>query len=566
MSVLPLLQDLDLSRFEHIIGKLGEDCTQNYILNLGRELVEERDMVKIIEVGAQVLIRLIQNQYVKIEKVDRGQKIIPLIPYEQTKEAMKKAYPIRTEKHINNVNPYNFKLGDKHYNLVLHNEWKAPINSNNLNVLMKLNNIEFEVTSDYSEYKRTPKNVEALNDINYQQETQLFKETQQEWNKKSIYFFHQFDSRGRIYSKGYTLNYQGDKYSKCAIDLAHARFLNDKGYKWLIRDIANQYGMDKSSFAEKDDWGEANKDFIYNTAKKDIIHPEADDPVRLIKACKALVKAESGKPINYLTGIDATASGISIMSLLARDLKGCRYTNLLEDENRYDIYTEVTKELMEFSTKPKSIERMKKARAEVKKAVMIYFYNGRKKVTDLFRGDAKWIAIFEEVVAKTCKGAYETMQLLNETFIKAKDRPYLMWQLPDGFMAITPQWDKRFHRISNLYFTSTITYEVVAPNEKYNKRGYAPNVVHSIDGFICREMIRRLKSEMITTHDCFYTHPNDCDDVISNYKNILQEINDGQYSNILENIISDTAGVRLENPFKSRQPIPDINNAIHSLC
>ena len=65
----------------------------------------------------------------------------------------------------------------------------------------------------------------------------------------------------------------------------------------------------------------------------------------------------------------------------------------------------------------------------------------------------------------------------------------------------------------------------------------AANIIHSIDGYIMREMVRMSKEqgfEMVGVHDSFYCCPNHMQKVRENYLYILMKIAD---SNLLENII-----------------------------
>ena len=86
-----------------------------------------------------------------------------------------------------------------------------------------------------------------------------------------------------------------------------------------------------------------------------------------------------------------------------------------------------------------------------------------------------------------------------------------------------------------------------------------------IDAWVCREIIRRCDFEVSPIHDSFYTHPNNIHKVRQVYQEILQEINDGKHSNLLENILSDIYGYKVSNPFKDKEPLEDIRNSYYCL-
>ena len=53
------------------------------------------------------------------------------------------------------------------------------------------------------------------------------------------------------------------------------------------------------------------------------------------------------------------------------------------------------------------------------------------------------------------------------------------------------------------------------------------NVIHSIDAYICREVVKRLNSldiEVSPIHDSFGVHPNHCDELRRVYRELLAEI------------------------------------------
>jgi len=68
------------------------------------------------------------------------------------------------------------------------------------------------------------------------------------------------------------------------------------------------------------------------------------------------------------------------------------------------------------------------------------------------------------------------------------------------------------------------------------------NIVHSIDGYIVREMHRRARNSMyqlVTIHDCFGAFPNHMNKVRKHYIDILAEIAE---SNLLQDILREITG------------------------
>ena len=72
-----------------------------------------------------------------------------------------------------------------------------------------------------------------------------------------------------------------------------------------------------------------------------------------------------------------------------------------------------------------------------------------------------------------------------------------------------------------------------------NFRSLCPNVIHSIDGYVAREMIRRCNFQLSHVHDCFVFNPNHFQDVTSTYRKIMAEVAKGD---ILQDVLQQITG------------------------
>lgn len=176
-------------------------------------------------------------------------------------------------------------------------------------------------------------------------------------NENKFWFTWKFDKRGRSYSQGYHINPQGNAYRKAIIELSTKEQLTESGISWLKVDIANCYGYDKDTwlkrrmganaiiaaiFSDLANWKTAALAYSY----------EADAPELFLKAIYAYHKGVIlNEPIGHDMGLDATASGIQIMSALAGDIVGARNSNICPKEVVYmssaacDRLTELEAEL-----------------------------------------------------------------------------------------------------------------------------------------------------------------------------------------------------------------------------
>ena len=68
------------------------------------------------------------------------------------------------------------------------------------------------------------------------------------------------------------------------------------------------------------------------------------------------------------------------------------------------------------------------------------------------------------------------------------------------------------------------------------------NTIHSLDGYICREVVKRLHSkdiEVSPIHDSFGVHPNSCDELRRVYRELLAELYE---SDILIDLLKEITG------------------------
>lgn len=73
-----------------------------------------------------------------------------------------------------------------------------------------------------------------------------------------------------------------------------------------------------------------------------------------------------------------------------------------------------------------------------------------------------------------------------------------------------------------------------------NYRSLPANVIHSIDGFAAREVIRRCNFQISHIHDCFVFSPDHLQDVAGIYREVMAEIAKGNlFRDILRQITGD---------------------------
>ena len=153
------------------------------------------------------------------------------------------------------------------------------------------------------------------------------------------------DFRGRLYPQSQDLNFVNDDLSRGLIRFAEGKKMGDTGHYWLAVRLANTYGLDKLSFADRVQWVIDNDkrimDSAINPLDGDRWWSDADEPFQFLAACDEYRGwAERGDdhishiPIN----LDATASGLQHLAAWTRDPRAAQVVNMTASNQRYDIY------------------------------------------------------------------------------------------------------------------------------------------------------------------------------------------------------------------------------------
>ena len=363
-----------------------------------------------------------------------------------------------------------------------------------------------------------------------------------EYKDKEFRFVWQFDKRGRVYCRGFDISTQGNSYRKACLKFAKTEKVTKRGMFWLKVDIANHYGLDKLSFDERVAWVNQNEQILESLCD------QAEEPLLYSEAVKAYRAADAGEEIGHIVRLDATASGPQIMSVLARDEIGMRNLNVLGDK-RADLYTDIAK-IMYENTKDSAIWKefngdFAKIRKVVKKAIMTSYYNSEAKPKELFGEDTPELKAFYNALDQVTPGARKIQRIINDAWDKSKDSN--VWTLPDGHTAYCPVTKILESRLEIPEISAKIVYtHTVQRANDAEKRSLCPNAVHSLDAWICRQVIKALDLQGIEVspiHDSFGVHPNYCDELRKAYKGAIARL---YRENILENILCEITGKELK--------------------
>ena len=299
------------------------------------------------------------------------------------------------------------------------------------------------------------------------------------------------------------------------------------GTEYLKIDIANTFGLDRLKWVDRLHWFQNNEPVLESLA----IH--AKDSVLFRKAVRAMRTVQRGEATNHIMGLDATASGLQIMACLSGCHDTARAVNLIDTGNRECAYNTVACSMNEE-------QNVSVTRDEVKKPVMVTFYGSTAQPKKIFGVGPALIAFYNTLEDKF-GGAYDLMGVLQEYWNPTAK--YHQWTLPDGHVAKVPVTEVIEKSLEiDEYAHMRFAYRTLVLEPQPRSRSLAANIVHSIDGFVVRQMVRAAHQGnywMAPIHDCFYTSPNNMNKVRHSYRVILEWIAN---QNLVVRILSEIAG------------------------
>jgi len=269
------------------------------------------------------------------------------------------------------------------------------------------------------------------------------------------------------------------------------------GKEYLAIDIANSFGLDKENWGVRLAWFETNRAIIENAPFEDILvwAQQAEEPAQFLAGINAYRKVLLGHVTGYMCGLDATASGIQLLSLLSGCPQSASMCNLINTGDREDTYTSVHQHVNKLLG-----TAIVFARKAVKNATMTHFYGSKAVPRDTFGEDTPQLAAFYQTIDELLPGAntlnYDLISLWQPNVLSHE------WTLPDGFDVKVKVMGSKEHQVEFLGSHHTVIERVNECQEEGLSMG--ANIVHSIDGMIVREMGRRCMFDWNQVHEVMH--------------------------------------------------------------
>lgn len=259
-------------------------------------------------------------------------------------------------------------------------------------------------------------------------------------------------------------------------------------FEWICIDIANQNGLDKKLFEERVQWVKDNMNQLM------VLATESKERPLYVKAVMALHKSMRGQPTGHLVGLDATCSGMSIMSVITKCYHGCLATNLIDPNVRNDAYTMVTDAASEklwegvnqLVNPTNSVSRQ-----DAKDATMTALYGSQATPREIFGEDTPELDAFYAGLEQIAPLAVELLGDLRSAWQAFALKH--SWVLPDNFHAVIPVMQKiEGARVEvDELGHSTFSYDYYVNEGTKKDLKLVANVTHSFDAYLVRSMERR---------------------------------------------------------------------------
>ena len=259
-------------------------------------------------------------------------------------------------------------------------------------------------------------------------------------------------------------------------------------YQYMLIDIANNFGeyrtnekgmtisLDQEDYQTRLNWARDNMPNFESIAD------DASDPYLFKKSVKNLREVQAGKPTGALVRFDAICSGIQLLSVMTRCIKGCEATGAINSGVRANAYLAVQNVMEDILGRP-----VVATYKQIKAATMTSCYGSKKVPRDLFSGDE--LDAFNKACRIVAPGAFGMLNPMKNTWdSKALSHS---WIMPDGYDVFIPVMvtDIIKLEIEELggYAMSTLVTENRTKDFSVSNIAH---ITHACDGYMVRSLVR----------------------------------------------------------------------------
>ena len=343
--------------------------------------------------------------------------------------------------------------------------------------------------------------------------------------KEKFFIPWSFDYRGRAYPIPAFLTPQDTDFGKSLLKFYEESFVDDYACDWLAFQVATTYGLDKATMQERLAWTLENHQLITLIATDPLgnLHEwdGVDEPWQFLAACEeyyhCVIECDRSHT-SLMTAVDATCSGLQVLSGLSRDKNTAKLVNVLPSDSPQDAYKVVAETAKPNC--PASIQPYLD-RKVVKRVVMTVPYNAKPYSNRGYIRDAlkdKGVEIEKEDLTATVKAVRDAMNVvvpgpmavmawIEKEVAEAIKRgaTELTWVTPSGFVVTQRLMKPEVQEIKLQLLGRCKIKLAVGQSEKvdlaHHKNATAPNLIHSLDASLLHLSALRFDAPIALIHD-----------------------------------------------------------------
>ena len=356
--------------------------------------------------------------------------------------------------------------------------------------------------------------------------TRMTMEAARQFRNNTFYIPWSFDYRGRTYPIPAFLTPQDTDFGKSLLVFDRPSTVTLEAEEWLAFQVATTYGKDKETWDDRLIWVEQNHTLISAIATDPLGNlsewENAEEPWQFLAACDEYyhcVIKKDRKLTNLLIAIDATCSGLQILSGLARDASTAKLVNVIPSDEPQDAYKVVAEESR--ADTPQVIRDVWDRKC-VKRTVMTIPYNAKpfsnrsyirdalkEKKIEIERDElTQTVTAVRNAMKRVVPGPMAVMKWIEDEVSRALSRGVseLEWTTPSDFVVNQRiMKTEKPIRIELQLLGRCMVHvkgdETDKADRARHKAATAPNLIHSLDASLLHLATMRFNHPIALIHD-----------------------------------------------------------------
>ena len=363
-------------------------------------------------------------------------------------------------------------------------------------------------------------------------------------NYPRFYLSWSCDYRGRAYSQQPFLQPQSTEVEKSLLRFADGCKLDASGLRWVETAIGASFIGTKGSYDQRRDWCQQNQSLIAAVASNPLdtitLWEKADEPWHFLQLCleyNAVVVEQSKALWDVAIQVDATSSGLQLLSGCLLDPVGCKFSNVTDSncDKPQDAYMEVVtraRSLAEAKEEWKKYVPFLNDRSLGKASLLVAVYGGSHGTrtqrviktlmsSGLFPEPLGWkdanvmASIIQEASQKTFPQAFAALKWirsLGSLALKSSSEEFV-WSTPCGDKIALREFERDSIVISTKHLGRIKVAKGYSRKLAANDmlKALAPSYVHSLDATVLKAALGDWKHPVACIHDCVAVLPTDMD-------------------------------------------------------